>query len=151
MVKVKGNPSVLNGWYANTAADVRDSSCKMWSVINRRPSGKTQNPDLTGTRVNLTVLNKHRVQAQLYADTGLVAEKILKGKTGKHYFSVRRRIQYIGLPVLFLKWSDFKFQMGVDGSKQLCLDYSSSQMAWILIAAGGHDEHRNLVYQPVTP
>ena len=141
------NLNSLNGYYRNSAVDT--SQMNLWHVLNNKVWKDTSldkyNPQYLF--VELIVKDNHSVTANLFNDTFLIGQKVLKGKIKGNYFSVRRKVNYLGVPLIYMKESEWKLQLGKDQNGNLHVDAAYFSAKIIFIASGGIDSNDNSVYQ----
>jgi hypothetical protein len=147
----KSNSSSLNGHYRNYSNDTSlTEKITLWNVITPRKKMYAYDTSTTykSANVELFLKNNKTLIARLYNEDKLINEKKFKGRIKDGYFSSRRRINYFGLPFLYLTYFDYKFQIGKDSSNTLLIDAGNGRFGWILIMTGGNTETYNFKFQP---
>lgn len=155
LIDLNTNMSFLEGKYENMDPDVTKnvgyhSPMSLWSVLVKKgykTYGFEQDTFGPNSTVQLTVLSKKRVLAKLFVDTTLVAERVVKGRVKNDYFSVTRKIRYVGLPVLFMLYSNRKIELGKTEEGELIVDVSHRSLGWLVFMVAGNTEYYNLSYR----
>lgn len=130
----------INGKYKNMGSDTSwGRPFTLWTALTLHtkqfiPDSLLPYPDAV---VELQLQRRRKLSARLINDTQLIAERILKGRIRDGYFTVRRKVRYFGLPFLYLRYSDYKVQLGSDNKRQLLVDAVSSRFGWIFIMSAG--------------
>ncbi|MBL7747420.1 MAG: hypothetical protein JNM19_08360 [Chitinophagaceae bacterium] len=130
----------INGKYKNMGSDTSwGRPFTLWTALTLHtkqfiPDSLLPYPDAV---VELQLQRRRKLNARLINDTQLIEERILKGRIRDGYFSVRRKVRYVGLPFLYLRYSDYKVQLGSDNNRHLLVDAVSSRFGWIFIMSAG--------------
>ena len=144
ILNLESNTSILNGDYKNFNRDTSFSQTALWAVLTKNYNYPqfSSSYDIPNSFVRLTARNDKSILAQLYIDTALSEERILKGRIKDNRFVLRRKVKCFGLPFVFLWYSDYKLQLTKDQNRSLFIDGINGRATWIFIFAGGmNDEH----------
>ena len=125
------------------------SRTSLWSVLTKKnnTSKFSDQYNDSGSVVKLTATSKKRIKAQLYVYDILVEEREIKGKVKGDYFSVKRKVHYLGLPFTYLSYAEYKLQLGKNKSNNLYIDGASGWFTSIFIFGAGTWDEYNFMYK----
>ena len=146
---LKNDVSMLNGSYRNISRDSGFSKTSLWSVLTKpnKSSSFSGHYNDSNTYVRLTAISKKKITAQLYKYDILVEEKVIKGKLKGNYFSIKRKVHYLGLPFTYLSYAEYKLQLGKNKSNDLYVDGAAGWFTWIVIVSAGTWNDYNFKYR----
>ena len=126
--------SGLNGNYSNSGDDEYND---LWSTLSNFKTSKKDTVVVPkDAMINLHFENDQRLIMTAYEDKKIVKQTIVKGKLMGDYFSVRRKLFLIPIPLFFIH-QEAKVIFGQGQRDNLIVKYGKENGAWILIFAGG--------------
>lgn len=157
LISLEGNPALINGRYKNFPPDsavkrwpVRTDFQALWAVLLKKPgkdfSKVKWNED---AYVQLSAIGKKAILAQLFSDSTLLEEKVLKGRVKNGYFSVRTKIRVLGIPLIFFRYTNYKIQLGVGADQKLIIDGQGNLLINLLLMGAAASNHYYFVYSRV--
>jgi len=134
--------SKLDGVYSNFSAYGSDSS-ELWTLLatnfNRKKPSTFNFP--SGHFVQLTANGERRILIQLYKDSVLQWNRVVKGKVKGDRFVMPRKVKWIGLPLVFLWYSDYRLQLTKAEDGSLYVDGTNTRATWVLLFTGGTTDY----------
>jgi hypothetical protein len=146
---LKQNTILLNGQYSNVPVPDSNTAIQLWKILSvKKPYYLfTAEDSLPDMMVQLQVINSHSIAAKLYSGTNIINELLLKGHFEENYFSVRRKIRWLGVPFIYLAFSNAKTKIGKDITGNLVVDGVRGSFGMIFIASAGNNDWYNLTYK----
>ena len=147
LINLKTNTNSISGIYKNMPSD--SSEVTLWYLLSHQDGDDTlYTTNAENLSVQLIVQNQYSLIAKLFDENSLIAQKKVNGKIQGDYFSVRRKIKYIGLPLIYMKESDWKLQIAKTKNGNLHIDGAFFSVKNIFIISGGFDYTVNCLYAP---
>ncbi|WP_194852059.1 hypothetical protein [Nonlabens antarcticus] len=126
----------INGLYQNLIpGDDRNS---LWQDLYKNKSHKDLIFNAERTQVELILMSKKRLKANLYRKGRLEDSIELKGKIRNGYFVINRRVSTFPLPIFFL-YAENKTILGNDDLGNLILVQGQNNQFLIMFALSGGD------------
>ena len=111
----------------------------IWNRLNMsfRYSNKKYNE---GATVRLNRIEPKKISFYLIENEHPIDSLILKGKIQGDYFSVKRRMKIIGLPLIYFKFYKAKIYIGFSKEGALLIKSCETKIGNILFMTGGNSE-----------
>ncbi len=126
--------SDLNGNYANSGDDNYNT---LWNTLTNFKSSKKDTVDIPEKAViNLRFESEGELVMTVLEKDRILKEVVVKGKMKGDYFSIKRKLFLIPVPLFFIQ-HETKVVLGQGQSGGLIVKYANWDGAWVLIFAGG--------------
>lgn len=146
---LKQNNALINGEYSNAPLSDSNTVIQLWKILSVQKPYYIFKPadSLPDMMVQIEVIDSRNLRAKLYSGKILINELLLKGHFEENYFSVRRKIRWLGVPLIYLSFANAKTKIGKDTTGNLVVDGVRGGFGMIFIAAAGNNNWYNLTYK----
>lgn len=140
----------ISGRFSNMDDSAKYYHENLIAVLEQRMKIKDSLADWENIEVELKT-EKRKLVVNGYHNDSLVYTKTFHGKRKKNYFSIRRRIVPVGIPIFYFFYLESKIDVSVDSIGNLLINQGKSQFGMIFFFSAGENDFLNYHYKKTNP
>lgn len=138
----------IAGRYSNLDDSTKYYHENLIAVLEQRMKTKDSLPNWKIVEVELKT-TKRKLIVTGYKSDSLIYTKTFHGKRKQNYFSIRRRIVPVGLPLFYFFYLESKINVSVDSLGNLQINQGKSQYGMIFFLSAGQQDFPNYHYKKI--
>ncbi len=140
----------IAGRYSNLDDSTEYYHENLIAVLEQKMKTKDSLIDWKNVEVELKT-TKRKLNVTGYKNDSIIYAKTFHGKRKQNYFSIRRRIVPVGLPLFYFFYLESKINVSVDSVGNLQINQGKSQYGMLFLFSAGQNDYPNYHYKKINP